>query len=279
MKKLILALGLTALFAIGISSCSGEKKSKEEEGTATSVNRNIRFESYAYDRIAELNDSMVNGIDAPGAKYVRITAEGVLPADLGESSVKLLRDSIMHLSGVEFTSDNTPQPALGPGFTLTDLQADTTDACGYVAVTQSASLVSTRVVCFQVNTESYACQAAHGNQTVRYINFNVERGEIISLASLFHPGYQLKLTEMIRNAIKNREIPLSVEPTEIGIPEAFAITPEGLSFSYDPYDIAPYSEGIITVDIKMGDLIQAGILSDRGLYIITGNTPSPGAES
>lgn len=274
MKKLVLALGFFALFAIGFSSCSGDKKSKESDGTATSVNRNIRFESYAYDRIAELSDS--DAIDAPGAKYVRITAEGVLPADLGESSIKHLRDSLMHLSGVKFT-DDIPEPDLPAGFNLTDLQADTTDACGYVAVTQSASLVSTRVVCFQVNTESYACQAAHGNQTVRYINFNVERGEIISLPSLFKPGYQLTLTEMLRNEIRRREIPISVAPTEIGIPEAFAITPEGLSFSYDPYDITPYSEGIVTIDIKMGDLIQAGILSDRGLYIITGNTPSPGS--
>ncbi len=55
---------------------------------------------------------------------------------------------------------------------------------------------------------------------------------------------------------------------QIGIPAQFGLTSKGIIFSYDPYQIAPYSEGTIQVELSAGEL--SDILSPHGLYILLG---------
>ena len=49
----------------------------------------------------------------------------------------------------------------------------------------------------------------------------------------------------------------------------------GITFSYDPYDIAPYSEGVVSVPVSIGDLVSAELLSPEGEYLLTGEGKRP----
>ncbi|MDR0382812.1 MAG: RsiV family protein [Spirochaetaceae bacterium] len=48
-----------------------------------------------------------------------------------------------------------------------------------------------------------------------------------------------------------------------GVPENFFLSPEGLGFCWNPYEIAPYSMGIIEITLPYGDI--ESLLNDRGL--------------
>ena len=84
-----------------------------------------------------------------------------------------------------------------------------------------------------------------------------------------NPGYEEKLTAVLREKVKEENIQLLVKPEELEIPKAFAITSDGLLFSFNPYSIAPYSEGIIKIDVPIDDILD--ILSKEGMFILTGN--------
>lgn len=56
--------------------------------------------------------------------------------------------------------------------------------------------------------------------------------------------------------------------SQVELPEQFGLTSKGIIFSYDPYMIAPYSEGTIQVELSAGELTD--ILSAHGQYILLG---------
>lgn len=266
MKKIIGKVAALAMIGVAVAGMSG---CKEKDATSGKAVESISFEMYNYDVIAEItdSDSMINGAD--GGKYVRIQGEGVLPKGNGKGLGEL-RDSLLRLTHVEFADDSRPIPSLKADLQLTDLRADTTEACSFVSNMLSASLVSPRVMVFENQRESYICQAAHGIQSVQYVNYDIEKGRMLSLSMLMKEGYQRPLTEMIRKAVKAENLPLMVEENEIEIPDRYSVTSTGLQFSFEPYEIAPYSEGIITVSIPTGDLVNSGILNAEGSYLLTG---------
>lgn len=258
-----------------LSACGGKEKKPASDATEApvqEVNRNIKFESYTFDMIGELPDSLgIEGVD--NSRYVRIQGEGVLPADLGEADIRMLRDSLMSLAGMQFSEEDMPVPVPTLGMKITDLPPASTDACGYISNTLSASLVNPRVIVFQNEREAYACMAAHGNSAVSYLNYFVPEGRIIHLRDLMKANYQEALAKIVREKVKEAGISLSCDLSEVGIPDQFAISSSGITFSWDPYEIAPYSEGVVTVEVTAGDLMEAGLLSKEGEYTLTGREP------
>jgi hypothetical protein len=84
------------------------------------------------------------------------------------------------------------------------------------------------------------------------------------------PGYEKQLVKLVRKAVKETDIPLMVELNEVEIPEQFSITPKGVQFTYNPYEIAPYAAGVISVEIATEALTEAALLSEQGSYLLTG---------
>ncbi|GHV73274.1 hypothetical protein AGMMS49940_05760 [Spirochaetia bacterium] len=132
-----------------------------------------------------------------------------------------------------------------------------------------------RVAVFSRKTESFF-SGAHGMQTKDYYVFNLEDKRRLSLRDIIRDDAKQALEDLVEEALrKHMEIPSWIPLSEGGFfedsvdrPEDFFVSPGGLGFQWDPYEIAPYSAGIIEV-IFPYDQIQ-GLFTDLGLYLTNG---------
>lgn len=262
-------MSICALLVVTGLSCSRREKNQEERDTPhQEINQNLKFISYSYDMIAEYVGS--DTLDAPGSRYIHYNGEGILPEVLGDDNIRMLRDTLERTAGIEFTDDSTPTPTVGEEQRLTDLTPSSTESCGEVYSRVSASLVNPRVVSFDVLGSSYECLAAHGMNTLTCINYCIADGKILKLSDLIKPGNDKALLKLIFQNLKSREISLQVKESELTIPQSFAVTSDGLDFIYQPYEIAPYSEGIIRASVSLGDLMMGSLLTPEGDFVFNG---------
>ncbi len=261
--KNITFMVLAAFIALAGGSCNS--RNKDNDSSAKESSSDIKFESYTYDLISEFTGN--DTIEAPGGKLVRFIGQGVLPEDIGDTDIKTLRETLMNIAGIHFIDDNA-EPVMADSLRITDLAASDTDACGEVISTLTTTLVTPRAVVWENIKYIYPCLAAHGNTTTTYVNFCLTDGQIISLGDLFKPDYQKPLMEMIRTKLKDSGQELLVPLDQVSFPSQFGLTSKGIIFSYDPYQIAPYSEGTIQIELSAGEM--SDILSQHGLYVLLG---------
>lgn len=262
MNKMVLT-ALAAFIAIAGASCS--TKDKEKDSEIKELSRDIKFESYTYDIISEFTGN--DTLEAPGGKLVRFIGQGILPEDIGDTDIKTLRETLMNIAGIHFIDGNA-EPIMTDSLKVTDIAASDTDACGEVISTLATTLVTPRAIVWENIKYVYPCLAAHGNTNTTYVNFCLTDGKIISLGDLFKPDYQKPLMEMIRTKLKESGHELLMPINEVSFPSQFGLTSKGIIFSYDPYQIAPYSEGTIQIELSAGEL--SDILSQHGLYVLLG---------
>ena len=265
-RTVMMALGALAIH----TGCGRREKAREIIVPERQVvNENLNFESYTFDLIGEYTTA--DTFENPAGRYIRYTGEGILPKSLGEGGIRNLRDSLMRMARVSFDGDRNPVPMIGQdSVRLSNLQPSEVSPLSFIESEMSASLVSPRVVTFECARSGYFYGAAHGNKSVGYVNYYLPEGKILSLDDLMNPGYRNKLLRLIRAALQESEVDLLVNPSGVNVASQFVITTEGLTFSYDPYEIAPYSEGVVTVDIPLESLLEEGLLSRDGRIILTG---------
>lgn len=248
-------------------ACGAKEKKEKGEETEETVVENLSFESYKFEKIGEFEDS--DSLAPDGERFVRYISEGVLPRDLGRGGVKLLRDSLMRMARIVKGEDDKPAPLMADSMIMTYEIPDSIINCGFVYSSLSTTLMTPRIVVWEVERETYAYHAAHANRYMGFLNYNLTNGRILNLSDLMKQGYEPELTAMVREKIKGEDIQLLVEPEEIELPEAFAVTSDGLLFSFNPYSIAPYSEGIIKINLSLDEIND--LLSENGLFLLTGN--------
>ncbi len=127
-----------------------------------------------------------------------------------------------------------------------------------------AKTQSTYTLSFESNGYS---GGAHGYYTVTYTNVDIRTKKSLSLQDLFLPGSQKRLYQVALSYYKTaRNLNPSQSLTQDGwfenrfrFAENFAITPYGLYFLYNQYEIKPYAEGQTSFFLPygaIGDLID-----------------------
>lgn len=119
--------------------------------------------------------------------------------------------------------------------------------------------------------ERYAFMGgAHGNSSRLLYNFDTNTGLLFEEKDLFGEDYEELLSRLIKEQIveDNAQMESVADLTDFQFFEDqikpnnnFFITPEGLAYVYNPYDIAPYSTGQIIVVIeyeKLRPILKAG---------------------
>jgi len=104
---------------------------------------------------------------------------------------------------------------------------------------------------------SAATGGVHPNYATYYINWNVKKGEEFSLDDLLVKDYSDKLNAIAEKIFRKdqqiaRDSSLEAYHFENGIfalNDNFLITPKGLNFSYNPYEITAYMQGAPSVFI------------------------------
>lgn len=96
---------------------------------------------------------------------------------------------------------------------------------------------------------------AHGMGTRDGRTFRIDNGDVVTIKDILKDGYDDQLTAALR-----KNLPLYVEDmdmlfeTEIFPSESFYISPEGLTYIYQPYEIGPYALGLIEITIPWNEI-------------------------
>lgn len=113
-------------------------------------------------------------------------------------------------------------------------------------------------------TEMYQ-GGAHGSYYLNVFNFDRRTGQLLTLDDVLKPGYEKPLLRLIMNQLaKDAELKDDSLSTlreagffwemEPALPTVFQLKSDGISFTYNVYDIAPYALGAISVDLTNAQL-------------------------
>jgi len=101
------------------------------------------------------------------------------------------------------------------------------------------------LLAINIEQSVYVFGAAHPLSTLKYLNFDLLTGKLITLNEIFLPGFQDKL-DRIGEKFFVEEYEAEgwfFEKGKFKLNHNFAITQEGILFSFDPYEIGPYANG------------------------------------
>ena len=101
---------------------------------------------------------------------------------------------------------------------------------------------------------------AHGINTMTPVVFDKKTGRIIPEEEFFPDGYRAPVAALIQahlpEALENDDETLGelFEPDLVGPNGMFEVTKDGVTWYYQPYDIAPYYLGVISVMVPWKEL-------------------------
>lgn len=96
---------------------------------------------------------------------------------------------------------------------------------------------------------------AHGMDYLTARTFSLKNGEVVTEEDLFKPGYMAALTKALRrNLLASFEMIDMLWDTDINPSNDYYITPEGITYIYQRYEISSYAMGIIKVTIPWEEL-------------------------
>ena len=107
------------------------------------------------------------------------------------------------------------------------------------------------VMTYFVNLDYYE-GGAHGITQLLTMNFDEKTGEYITLSDIFIPGYESQLSELLLEKLLQATGAKNIEDLhdkgylysmDMFAPENFILNDDGITFIYNPYEIAPYSIG------------------------------------
>lgn len=118
------------------------------------------------------------------------------------------------------------------------------------------------VLCYAYDMDSYE-GGAHSTTLSSMVNFDIKTGKQITLKDIFAPGYESPLNDLLLNALQKKKGVKDIEglhnmgyllSTDIYAPENFILEDNGITFIYNPYEIAPYALGATDITISNSDL-------------------------
>ena len=143
----------------------------------------------------------------------------------------------------------------------------------YCSMKSSVIYCSDNYLVYQIDYSDYT-GGAHGMYATSFLNIDLTNKKQLTLDDLFQSEYSEILTDLITNQlIAENGVTCREELEELGYgttgnishTENFYLNEEGITFLYNPYDIAPYSMGETRVTIPYQML---GHILDETLPII-----------
>lgn len=252
----ISGISLTMVAGLALLASSCEKKPADNE---------MIFDTYNYDVISELTTPVQYELD--GSKYCRQTGRGVLPRAIGSYDITELRDTLLKLGGVTINEKGEAMPVAVKELKSTNLSPDSTSVCSTRFRSISIVMATPTMIVWSIFGEGINCGAAHDLYTTNYVNYSLERHAVLRLSDLMKKGYEPVLKNLLREKLSERD-DLLLELKDIGIPPTFRVTPEGITFVYGVYEIAPYSSGEVEVPFHAYELMN--ILTPQAFKCLTG---------
>ncbi|MBP2239847.1 hypothetical protein J2Z40_000400 [Cytobacillus eiseniae] len=120
------------------------------------------------------------------------------------------------------------------------------------------------VLSLTLSNYTYHDKAAHGLTLIKSLTFDQKKERLCELKDLFKPGsnYVKRLSALIQNQIKDREIMLLDHFTKIKPNQDFYIADKTIVIFFQLYEITPYVFGFPMFPISVYDLID--IIDENG---------------
>lgn len=252
--KISVAIVATAVTAVAAESCS--RKASENA---------IEFETRA-DSVGYMVTDVAGDTIYTAAKY-----SVVWPEKIGEDDLAVLSDSLLaYTFGTKATSfeEATGQFMLD-GVNLLRSEGDSTftyvkvpydtaynaDDRNYSFVVSDVTLLTTKLLVIQVYGYQYYYGAAHGMPSARYLNYSIADHKLLTAENMFKSGNTTAILDLINAGARK------VYPTEgmlfdepIRSLGTVQIEEDDITFVYQPYEVAPFSTGIVRIPISRFDL-------------------------
>lgn len=253
--KTIFAIAAVGTIALAAESCSKE-----------SAERTIEFETRV-DSIGYIVPDYFGDTIYTATKY-----SVVWPEKVGQEDFDDLRDSLLvytfGVSGATGFDDAAGRFMLSG---VEDLRQENDTAFRYspvsydvaanaerhslISTTSDVTLLTPTLLVVQVYNYSYYFGNAHGMQNVRYLNYDIAAKKLLTIDNIFKPGNKTALLDLI-NASARKHYPNegALFPDPIQTLGALQLTEDEVMFVYQPYEVAPYSTGIVRVPVNLYDL-------------------------
>lgn len=255
--KTIIPLTVVALITVVAESCG----SKTNEDT-------IEFETRA-DSVGYMTPDYFGDTVYTASKY-----SVVWPEKIGQQDFDTLRDSLLALTfGSDKYADFDAAAKSYMSAGINELKQDGDSMISYKQVSYDAAydaanrnfntvettvtLLTPKVLVIQAYNYQYYYGAAHGMNTMRYLNYSLVDHKLLSTRNMFKPGNDKAILDLI-NASAKEHYPEegALSPDPISYFDEFQITEDDIVFIYQPYDVAPYSTGVVRVPVSKYDLYR-----------------------
>lgn len=249
-----------------ISSCSPQKSQDSlpdpEDINNLPVSQILKYASQSYRIITPLND----GNDTSS---LTLTASMQWPMSIADYDILPLQDELLSLA---FDSKETKDVDQAIRVFITrptewiDTIADTKIEMTPVpiesfhdyaiSVTSNVTELTMRTVTYFVTTSTYL-GGAHPNSNITPMTFNFDTNRVITSEDLFLPGSDMALEKMIAEELSIEYNVSADNLMEAGffnnriVPTSMVYLQDNMIvFHYNPYEIAPYSFGMIDVALS-----------------------------
>ncbi|WP_344912426.1 DUF3298 and DUF4163 domain-containing protein [Amphibacillus indicireducens] len=121
-----------------------------------------------------------------------------------------------------------------------------------------------QVLSLSLSNYTYHYQAAHGMTFIKSLTFDLKNEQLCQLQDLFKPGsdYVEKLSNLIKQQIKQRDIPTLTEFQAIKPNQDFYIADKTVVIYFQLYEMTPYVYGFPMFPISVYDIQE--IIDENG---------------
>lgn len=258
-----------SLLAIGILAAAAAGCTQKDDTT-------ISFERLSVEQAYRLKDSAAD-YDVSSDLSFGCKADVLLPENIFGKSATTLRDSILTLAFGHDEEDGTITINLKDsprdiaisslrefegqlGFALADtvIPADSLSSGfvsrfdGFAQVDGYIQTLTPDILSYGVTSSCYMPRAAHGMYSIFYLNYYIDRDEIVTLDKLFTPEGLAELPAIIRRTAQVMQPMIgTTDVTALPSRNNFYISSDyQLVFCYQPYEVASYAQGEIRIPVE-----------------------------
>lgn len=129
----------------------------------------------------------------------------------------------------------------------------------YSLIDQTLSGVrNNSILCIETYVETYT-GGAHQHYSLYYECYDLATGRLYDFSYLLDGESGPSMRELIYSTIlQSHDTILFIDEEEITIPASVRVTESGLVLVYQPYEIAPFGEGIISVELSDEQIAATG---------------------
>lgn len=256
-----------------LSGCRKEIKDTEIEPTETAPAATIPVtEVTETTEIIEANDTVTDlyAVSVPATTQQTIHKDGTELFSFTSQYIQLILPDAAVAEKVELDFLNRVDIArLAADGVLSSAQNDYMDNSNWYPYSYQILYSPTRIdhgVLSMFGVQSSYSGGIHANKNCVSVNYDLMTGDILTLGSIMHA--EATTDDFIDLLLKKLQTNIDsynlYNDYESGVRnrlggdenlyEDFFFTPTGLNFYFSPYEIAPYSSGVITVEIPYNEL-------------------------